>query len=234
MKSIGIALLLLVPAALPAALPAETTVAALDFARYEVILGRKPFGEPPQQPPGPQPAIGVKPQPNFYDDLYLVAITEREGGTRVGFVNRKTNKDHFLYVGETADGITVVSADYDEGVAVLRNGEQEGEVRFRQGMSAGPATGAPPAAPPSKKASPFLQNRTSYLARLRERRAKIAQEQAAKRKENVLKGENLEQHLQKYQMEVIRKGMPPLPVPLTEAMDKQLVQEGVLPAREEN
>ena len=30
-------------------------------------------------------------------------------------------------------------------------------------------------------------------------------------------------------MEVIRKGMPPLPIPLTKEMDDQLVAEGILP-----
>ena len=35
-------------------------------------------------------------------------------------------------------------------------------------------------------------------------------------------------------MEVLRKGMPPLPVPLTPEMDAQLVSEGVLPAMDAN
>ncbi|HPG01029.1 MAG TPA: hypothetical protein PLE77_13295, partial [Kiritimatiellia bacterium] len=42
-------------------------------------------------------------------------------------------------------------------------------------------------------------------------------------------GEELERHLQEYQMEVIRQGLPPLPIPLTPEMDNQLVNEGVLP-----
>jgi hypothetical protein len=45
-------------------------------------------------------------------------------------------------------------------------------------------------------------------------------------------GEELEKHLQDYQMDVIRQGLPPLPVPLTEAMDNALVEEGVLPPME--
>ncbi len=38
------------------------------------------------------------------------------------------------------------------------------------------------------------------------------------------------ENLRQYQMEVIRSGMAPLPVPLTPEMDAQLVAEGVLPA----
>jgi len=41
--------------------------------------------------------------------------------------------------------------------------------------------------------------------------------------------EELEKHLQEYQVERIRKGLPPLPVPLTKEMDDQLVKDGVLP-----
>jgi hypothetical protein len=41
--------------------------------------------------------------------------------------------------------------------------------------------------------------------------------------------EEQQKALQEYQMEVIRKGLPPLPIPLTPEMDQQLVTEGVLP-----
>ena len=40
--------------------------------------------------------------------------------------------------------------------------------------------------------------------------------------------EEIRANLQEYQMEVIRQGMPPLPIPLTQEMDDQLVAEGVL------
>ena len=46
-------------------------------------------------------------------------------------------------------------------------------------------------------------------------------------------GEELEKHLQNYQMEVIRQGLPPLPVQLTADRDAQLVSEGFLPPVDE-
>ena len=46
-------------------------------------------------------------------------------------------------------------------------------------------------------------------------------------------GEELERHLQDYQMEVIRQGLPPLPVQLTPDRDAQLVAEGLLPPLDE-
>jgi predicted nucleic acid-binding protein len=38
--------------------------------------------------------------------------------------------------------------------------------------------------------------------------------------------------LQEYQKELIRKGQTPLPIPLTPETDRQLVEEGLLPAQE--
>ena len=47
--------------------------------------------------------------------------------------------------------------------------------------------------------------------------------QQAKRREEI------QENLRQYQMDVIRAGLPPLPVPLTKQMDEQLVAEGILP-----
>jgi hypothetical protein len=46
--------------------------------------------------------------------------------------------------------------------------------------------------------------------------------------------QDLQKHLQEYQMDLIRSGGakgPPLPLPLTPEMDQKLVDEGVLPAQ---
>ena len=45
--------------------------------------------------------------------------------------------------------------------------------------------------------------------------------------------EEIEKKLQQYQMDLIRKGAKPLPIPLTQEMDDQLVKEGVLTPRED-
>jgi hypothetical protein len=52
---------------------------------------------------------------------------------------------------------------------------------------------------------------------------RLTPEEQAKNREEV------RANLRKYQMEVIRAGMAPLPIPLTQEMDEQLVAEGVLP-----
>jgi hypothetical protein len=51
--------------------------------------------------------------------------------------------------------------------------------------------------------------------------------------ENIeLSDEEISRLLQEYQKELIRKGLPPLNIPLTAETDRQLVEEGYLPAME--
>jgi len=47
--------------------------------------------------------------------------------------------------------------------------------------------------------------------------------------ETALREAEIQAHLQRYQMELIRQGLPPLPVRLTPENDEALVREGVLP-----
>ena len=42
-----------------------------------------------------------------------------------------------------------------------------------------------------------------------------------------------QKELQEYNMDLIRSGLPSLPIPLTPEQDKQLVEEGILPPLEE-
>lgn len=215
----------------------------LPFSRYQVILTRKPFGEiklPPGPPPGSQPPM---PQiPPFINDLRMCAITENELGTRVGFVNIKTKpmESYFIFVGDsTEDGtdITVVKADYEQERALLSKDGQEYWVYMSEAPEvAGPEGGSTAQEATSANAA-IAAKKISYAERLRKRREALrvkpvrgsttAMPDAPK-----LTGKELDEHLKQYQMDLIRKGMPPLPMALTEEMDAQLVAEGVLPPAE--
>jgi hypothetical protein len=88
-----------------------------EFSRYEVILSRRPFGEAPATTePGPVVPTPVPTGPSFADSLKLVALTYSQGDVRVGFVDTimQPPKTYFLFVGESQDGIEVVSASYDD------------------------------------------------------------------------------------------------------------------------
>lgn len=216
-----------------------------DFSRYEVILARRPFGEPPPaeavdpgQGPGPETA-----GPSFADSLRIVALTYSQGDVRVGFVDsaKTPPKTYFLFVGERQDGIEVVSASYEEERAVLRKEGDERTLSMAQGgrvvETVRPAAGG--AAPVRPGAEALMQARRTGPAGGRTasprvlspgRQMRLEEEQRRLETLPDLHGQVLEKHLQEYNMEAIRSGAPPLPIPLTEEQDAQLVTEGLLPS----
>ena len=72
----------------------------------------------------------------------------------------------------------------------------------------------------------------SYAERRRQRQ--LERQRPVEAPKPIYSGEELERHLQNYQMEVIRQGLPPLPVQLSPERDAQLVEEGFLPAVDED
>jgi hypothetical protein len=197
------------------------------FARYEVILSRMPFGDAPAEPiieEAPVPAAE-----SFARSLRMCSITQPDGeAVKVGIVDAQTKKSFILSLGgEEADGITLVSANLEEEEAVLQKGTEIALVRLADG-SATPLTQKQLAA---RKPAPVAN--TSYADRRRQRREDRLAQLAAAREEKIrepprFQGEELRQHLQQYNMEVIRQGLPALPIELSPEQDAQLVAEGVL------
>jgi len=107
-------------------------------------------------------------------------------------------------------------------------GAETALIKLEQTNAAKPAA-AKPASPAQRKASTYeerrQERREERLARVRA--AQEQREQQAKSQPR-LTGEALRQHLQEYNMEAIRQGLPALPVELTPDQDAQLVAEGVL------
>lgn len=202
------------------------TRAEPSFDNYKVILDRKPFGNPPPPPAEPTPAPRVVPPgESFARQIKLCAFIEEEDGTiQVGLMNTQTKDNFYLKIGDINEGIELVSANYDEESAVLKKGDELAVLSFQTG-DVQPIT-------QEEAQSHIERGRTGYAARrqareeARKRRQEAIEQQA--KEEPALTGEALEKHLQEYQMEVIRQGLPPLPIPLTEEMDAQLVAEGLL------
>lgn len=214
---------LLIAAGLVASVVSANTP-EVPFDRYQVILDRKPFGDappPPAPPPKPPPPRGD----SFAKSLRLSMIIETDDGEmRVGFVDNRTQKSYSLLQGESVDGIELISASFVEEEAVLRNGEEMALLKLASGefeeISAEQG---------QERIEQQRASRESYIERRRARMERIRQAQQEPRPEPKYSGEELAQHLQEYQMEVIRQGLPPLPIPLTPEQDDQLVAEGVLP-----
>ncbi len=210
-----------------------------DFARYQGILDRKPFGEPPPDPSQMTNAMAAADL--FTKTLKMVAIKQEQNGRiRVGFVNQAAGKkSYYLMLGETSsDGIELVDADFELESALLKKDSQSGWIYMNSSPQQSVAVSAGAAPSPfssSSMAKAVQQKRVSlYSELLRKRRegagAPTGDAPAAPRiPDGKMSGEQLEKHLKEYQLEAIRKGLKPLPIPLTKEMDDQLVAEGVLP-----
>lgn len=218
-RAIGFCLGLWIAAQSAAAAPAP-----FPFDRYQVILDRKPFGALP----APEVVVAPTPQAeSFAKSLRLSTIIELDDGSiKVGFVDTRTGRSYMMAAGESQDGIEVMSANWKDEEAVLRQGENMALIKLGTGETRALAPGgqlpqaaAPP--PATQMARPTWEER---------RRARAAQQPPPEPPpQPKYTGEELTRHLQEYQLEVIRQGLPPLPLPLTPEMDARLVAEGILP-----
>jgi hypothetical protein len=214
----------------------------VDFSRYSLILNRRPFAAADLSDDSAAPVVTLVAPPAFVKDLRMCAITESPAGIRVGFVNIKAKppQPYYLYVGDSEDGIELVEADYDKEGALLRKGSEQFWLHMGgEGLGVGPAP-ASSSVPPSALRGPRVPSvspsstagnagNVSYAERRRRRLEEMRERAAVARK---LTEEEAEKRLQNYQMELIRKGLTPLPMQLTPEMDAQLVAEGVLPPAE--
>ena len=212
------------------ALWVSSASAVVEFSRYEVILERMPFGEPPAEPeppPGPPPAPPPPPfERSFARNIRLCFLREHGKSIRVGFldVGTKPQKNYLLNVGETSDdGIEVKDADFEEEKVLLAKEDQEYWVSMtgKAGSQAGGRSVAVPKSVRSRRTSGRRTSRSLNLAERIRRRRETVRHRVVKPPK--LSGEALK----------IREGKPALPIPLTKEQDAQLVKEGVLPPSED-
>ncbi|MFH0953181.1 MAG: hypothetical protein V1873_02505 [Verrucomicrobiota bacterium] len=198
------------------------------FERYQVILDRKPFGEPPPQPVVPST---IAPEQSFARNIRMSALLEsNDGEIRIGLIDLQSNQNFFLGVGDVENGVELVSADYEKEEAVIKKGDEMALIKLQSGdiqpLTPEQQREQMNQPPPSSSRRPSYAERR--LARQQQRQQTPPAPQAPPPQPKYT-GEELEKHLRDYQMEVIRQGLPPLPIPLTPEMDQQLVTEGVLP-----
>jgi hypothetical protein len=198
-------------------------------ARYEVIVERSPFGEDPQfatdsAADAKQEADALAAAKKLENDMRLCYLLETQSGEiRAGFQNLKAQqgdpKSIMLMVGESYKGMKLSAIDIVNSSATLMLNEKA--VTFELTKSSAPvAKAAAPAAPNRRFGGGF---------RAKPAEPAVPEEPALSPEEQAQKREEVRENLRQYQMEVIRSGMPPLPIPLTKEMDDQLVSEGILP-----
>ena len=186
------------------------------FERYQIIIDKRPFGEEPPEDPAPKQ---IPLSQSFAKDLRLTMLFEGPGGdVRAGVVNNALKKNYILKIGEVEDSIELVEADIEKSEAMLKKGNEVALFKLEEGKPE-PLTQKQQ----TSRSNSYAERRKALLNRVNEQKQK--EEPAAP----ALTGEALRKHLEEVQMNAIREGMPPLPIPLTPEMDAQLVSEGILP-----
>jgi len=186
------------------------------FARYQLILDKQPFGlEPPEAD-----VVQIPINQSFARNLRLSMLFEGpDGTTRAGIVDNTSRKSYILRIGEPQDGLEMVEADIRASEAMLRKGNEVALFKLESGTAE-----ALSRSEQTSRQSSYAERRRALLQKIEERR-----QETQPPPEPRLTGEALKQHLEQVQMDAIRQGLPPLPLPLTPEMDAQLVAEGVLP-----
>ncbi|MDF7823821.1 hypothetical protein P4B35_07335 [Pontiellaceae bacterium B12227] len=200
--------------------------------RYDLIVERSPFGEDPlaarqaeldEKQSAKDAAEATAAAKKMEKEMRLCYLLEAESGDiRAGFQNLKARpgdpKSIMLKVGESFNGMKLSSISIDDNSATLSiNGKK---VTFELAK----AKAAPAAKTPAQPARRFGGGfRAKPATPVKEPEPELtAEEMAIKRAE-------ITERLRHAQMDIIRKGQPPLPIPLTQDMDDQLVAEGILP-----
>lgn len=135
--------------------------ASTGLSRYEFIVERAPFGkEPPMaETPVAQPS-------GTFAKQYRLCMLYRgaEGQLKAGLVGKTNDKSIVLQIGEEEGGLSLVDVRIEEGVAVLRKGNETAQILL-EGLDH-PASASNPiavasAASPPAEAQHFVRAGTS-------------------------------------------------------------------------
>ena len=201
-------------------------------ARYKLIIDRAPFGVDPLQGQVVNSAAQAQQDAavaaSAAKELRLCFLMQNEEGEiRAGFENLKATpgspRSIILREGETFNGMKLLKIDLKGSKATLdRNGVP---VLFELAKAPVPAKRGTSRV---KKPTPQPQRRFGGGFKRRPPPQQIPTRSSEEERKH---REEVKARLQQYQMEIIRAGQPPLPIPLTKEMDDELVAEGILPAQ---
>ena len=199
--------------------------------KYQIIIDRQPFGK---ELISPEPSVSsikdgataLAAAKAAEKELRLCFIFETtQGMIRAGFQNKIVKKGEpksiMLGVGDSFKGMKLVDVNIQESTATLdRNGVM---IMFSLNKPAENSLVNLKTSSTRKFNSGFREPNRNTKVITKEKEVKLTAQQQEQRKQEI------QESLRQYQMDVIRAGLPPLPVPLTKQMDDQLVSEGVLP-----
>ncbi len=216
---------------------------------YQHIIDCKPFGELKQEA-NPQvtatAAEEQKKKEEIAQKFRMCGITDMPDGSRsIAFIDETSGQmeSYLLAIGETANGFTLLSADYEREHATLKKDGLTFTLGLGQGLiDTPPATSdeapqpvaapavkkievrssaLPPTQPPQRRGSAKerLLQRQAARAEAEQARAEALQEEVAKQ---------LEAKKRREEIERIKQGLPPTqPITLTPEEDAELEAAGV-------
>lgn len=200
---------------------------------YDVIIERSPFGEDSSiisddEVQAKTDAEALKTAKEMEKKIRLCYLLEAENGEiRAGFENKTAKSDDpksiMLMVNENFRGMKLIKIDLANSSATLSVAGKPVTFTLSKATPA-KKTVKKPAVPTRKFGGGFRREAPKQPEK--PTAPKLTPEEQVKKREEVREG------LRQYQMEVLRSGMPALPIPLTQDMDDQLVLEGVLPPSE--
>lgn len=211
--------------------PEDASAVQYSLERYRLIVDRSPFGS---NLPDVEASVSSEEERKMAEELEkryrLAYILEGEfGEPRVGFQNLSPkpgeSASSVIMVGESFMGMKLKTVDINNAAAVLERSDGR-QITFRLAKQ---QIAPPPVAAPQRPSRP---SGSEYRRPSRPATPPPAPQPQLSAEEQEERRAEIRRNLQEYQMEVIRKGMPPLPVPLTPEMDDQLVSEGHLPPNE--
>ncbi len=193
--------------------------------RYQLITDCSPFGADPFDEDVAQEKAAAAAVAAAAKELRLCFLMESEAGEiRAGFQNLKAqrgqSKSVILLVGESFLGMKLLEIDLPGSKATLQSQGKPVVFELTKAPRIAKAAVRNPA-PTKRKCGGGFRRKEAPKPVVPPEPKLSAAEQRRRREE-------MRANLQDYQMEVIRSGMPPLPIPLTQEMDDQLVAEGIL------
>lgn len=197
-------------------------------ARYNVIVDRSPFGSDPVIPD--QDNAPTSPEVKRLEQglrLCFLLQSPDNGEIRAGFQNLKARKGEpksaVLTVGESFQAMKLVSINYADSTATMEYRGKSITFDLTKGSANKAANNKQASNQPRRRFGGGFRRTRPPAQPTTPPEPQLTPEEQQKRLAEIRK------KLQEQQMDIIRKGQPPLPIPLTKAMDDELVKEGVLP-----
>lgn len=198
-------------------------------SRYNLIVERSPFGAD-AGPIEPDTSVMDSPQvKQALQELRLCFLMESPatGEVRAGFQNLKAKKGEpksvILMEGESFRSMKLVKVNMEDSTATLEYLGKLIPFELSKGSAAKAAPTQPTPRQPSRRFGGGFRPRQPTTTTPQPEEPELTPEEREQRVAEI------RAKLQEAQMDIIRKGQPPLPMPLTQEMDDQLVAEGVLP-----